>query len=461
VKSPEENALKVMAMRRSASSPPVHYDHDHNAAANAKFVAAYNAAWGRQPGFLQRRRLGRMHLIYEALKKTRRQDRRRGAIGAAKGMKWKDPARPDRDRPGDRDMRPRRSTFAASRKSAAGCSTSRSQDRTSRPRSGADEEIARSIRHKAAPQMHNPLSKIKRIPAPAFTSLPAKFRKKRAAPPGRTPNRGGAQSGSFSRRPSFDRDGNLWSWTFPSGAYQDRPERGMGAGRTVRGWPNGLKIHKAAGLHRRLQARTVAARPEVAKIENYLPTAFSEGFKGLTICISPTTAISISPTRGRPASPIRAGACTACAANGELQRLIEQRGPPHGITLNKANTHVYVAITRSHTDLAVPLHGRRHLSKTGVAIQLSAPRRAPTASEADEEDGLARVPPRSGDLALPIRTACRRPNSSVGRRGKEHRLMTHRLRRRQAQHLHITDSLNGEIGIAEMPVPGRKWFAHR
>jgi hypothetical protein len=46
--------------------------------------------------------------------------------------------------------------------------------------------------------------------------------------------------------------------------------------------------------------------------------------------------------------------------------------------------------------------------------------------------------------------------------GKRHRLMTNiAYGGAKRSTLHITDSLNGEILVAEMPVPGKTMFAHR
>jgi len=64
--------------------------------------------------------------------------------------------------------------------------------------------------------MDNPFQKIKRIQARPFTSLPAKFRKKRRTT-WSDPNRGGAEVDSFLEGPSFDRDGNLWCVDIPFG----------------------------------------------------------------------------------------------------------------------------------------------------------------------------------------------------------------------------------------------------
>src|SRR5882762_2137625 len=83
----EENALKVMGDAALGFITAFHYDHDHKSAANAKFVSAYNAAWGRNPDFFSVGGWDGMHLIYEALKKTGGKADAEALIAAAKGMK--------------------------------------------------------------------------------------------------------------------------------------------------------------------------------------------------------------------------------------------------------------------------------------------------------------------------------------------------------------------------------------
>ena len=56
---------------------------------------------GRNPDFFSIGGYDGMHAIYETLKKTRRQDRRRGADRRRQGPEVGEPARPDDDRPRD------------------------------------------------------------------------------------------------------------------------------------------------------------------------------------------------------------------------------------------------------------------------------------------------------------------------------------------------------------------------
>ncbi|HET7199887.1 MAG TPA: ABC transporter substrate-binding protein [Burkholderiales bacterium] len=100
----EENALKVMGDAALGLITAFHYDHNHKSAANAKFVAAYNAAYGRNPDFFSIGGWDGMHLIYETLKKTRGSTDADSLIAAAKGMKWESPRGPIAIDPETRDI---------------------------------------------------------------------------------------------------------------------------------------------------------------------------------------------------------------------------------------------------------------------------------------------------------------------------------------------------------------------
>jgi len=100
----EENALKVMGDAALGFITAFHYDHDHKSAANAKFVAAYNAAWGRNPDFFSTGGWDGMHLIYESLKRTGGKADGESLVAAAKGMKWESPRGPVAIDPETRDI---------------------------------------------------------------------------------------------------------------------------------------------------------------------------------------------------------------------------------------------------------------------------------------------------------------------------------------------------------------------
>src|SRR5437868_15042333 len=92
--------------------------------------------------------------------------------------------------------------------------------------------------------MYNPFQSIKHIEARAFSSLPARFRRKRRTA-WSDPNRQGAAVDSFLEGPSFDRKGNLYCVDIPFGRiFRIDPRGGWERAVQYDGWPNGLKIHK-------------------------------------------------------------------------------------------------------------------------------------------------------------------------------------------------------------------------
>ena len=127
---------------------------------------------------------------------------------------------------------------------------------------------------------------------------------------------------------------------------------------------------------------------------------------------------------------------------------------PNGITLNTKNTQIYVAVTRA-ADLAALLMAGGTPSKTGVAIQLSGGHAGPDGIEMDSKDGL--VVCHLGVGVWRFDSNCL-PTHLV-HAGADHRLMTNIAFRGKT--LYITDSLNGEILTAEMPVAGKDLFSMR
>jgi gluconolactonase len=112
-----------------------------------------------------------------------------------------------------------------------------------------------------------------------------------------------------------------------------------------------------------------------------------------------------------------------------------------------------VAITRSQQIWRLPLMEGGTPSKTGVAIQLSGGHAGPDGIEMDAEDGLAVCHLGVGVWRFDANCL---PTHLV-HAGATHRLMTNIAFREKT--LYITDSLNGEILTADMPVAGKKLFA--
>jgi branched-chain amino acid transport system substrate-binding protein len=100
----DENALKVMGDAGLGMITAFHYDYNHQSKANAEFVAAYHAAYGRNPDIYSIGGWDGMHLVYEALKKAGGKSDGDSLIAAAKGMKWESPRGPISIDPETRDI---------------------------------------------------------------------------------------------------------------------------------------------------------------------------------------------------------------------------------------------------------------------------------------------------------------------------------------------------------------------
>jgi gluconolactonase len=304
--------------------------------------------------------------------------------------------------------------------------------------------------------MLNPFAEIKKIPVRRFASLPPKYRKKRRTA-WSDPNRQGAALDSFLEGPSFDRKGDLWCVDIPFGRiFRINPKAQWDLAAQYDGWPNGLKIHRDGSIYiADYKNGLLKLNPRTGKIEPLLQTAFSESFKGLNDLHFADNGDLYFTDQGQSGIADPTGRVWRLRAGGELQRLVQNAPSPNGVTLNKKNTQVFVAITRSQQIWRLPLMAGGTPSKTGVAIQLSGGHAGPDGIEMDDEDGLAVC-----HLGVGVwRFDANFLPTHLVHAGAEHRLMTNIAFRGKT--LYITDSLNGEILTAEMPVAGKKMFSMR
>jgi branched-chain amino acid transport system substrate-binding protein len=100
----DEQALKNMGDTALGIITSGHYDYNLDSKANKEFVAAFNAAFKRNPDFFAVGGYDGMHLIYEALKKAGGNTDGDALIGAAKGMAWDSPRGPMSIDPATRDV---------------------------------------------------------------------------------------------------------------------------------------------------------------------------------------------------------------------------------------------------------------------------------------------------------------------------------------------------------------------
>ena len=306
--------------------------------------------------------------------------------------------------------------------------------------------------------MLNPFQALEKIEVQRFTSLPAKFRKTQRTA-WSDPNRQGAALDSFLEGPAFDRQGNLWCVDIPFGrVFRIDRAGGWELAAQYDGWPNGLKVHRdgwiAIADYRKGLLRM---DPESGRIEPLLATAFSESFKGLNDLHFADNGDLYFTDQGQSGIGDPSGRVWRLRASGELARLIDNAPSPNGITLNRDASQLYVAVTRAQQVWRVPLMAGGTPSKSGVAIQLSGGQAGPDGIEADAEDGLIVC-----HLGVGVwRFDADMLPTHLAHAGGRRRLMTNlAFGGPQRRTLYLTDSLNGEILTAELPVAGKRLFAY-
>jgi len=125
--------------------------------------------------------------------------------------------------------------------------------------------------------------------------------------------------------------------------------------------------------------------------------------------------------------------------------------------LNRAENALYVAATRANAIWHLPLLPDGTVGRIGVHIQLSGGR-GPDGIALHDDDGLVVAHQNTGAVWIfgetgeplyRVQSCCRRPHvTNVAFGGPQRR------------HLYITDSGNGCVLVAEVPVSGRLLYSH-
>jgi gluconolactonase len=307
--------------------------------------------------------------------------------------------------------------------------------------------------------MFNPFQPVEKVKAEVWMSMPAKFRSKQRSA-WSDPNRQGAAVECFLEGPSFDRQGNLWFVDIPFGRiFRIDPKGNWDLVTQYDGWPNGLKFHRDGSAYICDYKKGLLRLDTVTgKIETILETAYSEGFKGLNDLHFASNGDLYFTDQGQTGIADPTGRVFRLRADGGLDRLVSNIPSPNGITLSTTEKHCYVAVTRSQQVWRLPLMADGSISKTGVAIQLSGGAAGPDGIEMDGDNGL---------LVCHLGVGIWRFDANM--------LPTHLVYSENPHHHHlanlcfggpdlktvyITESLSGDILVAQLPVAGKRMFGH-
>ena len=307
--------------------------------------------------------------------------------------------------------------------------------------------------------MFNPFQPVEKVKAEVWMSMPAKFRSKQRSA-WSDPNRQGAAVECFLEGPSFDRQGNLWFVDIPFGRiFRIDPKGNWDLVTQYDGWPNGLKFHRDGSAYICDYKKGLLRLDTVTgKIDTILETAYSEGFKGLNDLHFASNGDLYFTDQGQTGIADPTGRVFRLRADGGLDRLVSNIPSPNGITLSTTEKHCYVAVTRAQQVWRLPLMADGSISKTGVAIQLSGGAAGPDGIEMDGDNGL---------LVCHLGVGIWRFDANM--------LPTHLIYSENPHHHHlanlcfggpdlktvyITESLSGDILVAQLPVAGKRMFGH-
>jgi gluconolactonase len=270
--------------------------------------------------------------------------------------------------------------------------------------------------------------------------------------------RDGTPTASFLEGPSFDRDGNLWVTDIPWGRlFKITPDGKLSVALEYDGEPNGLKFHKDGRAFITDHKHGIMVfDPKSGKLEPSLERGRFERFKGVNDLVFASNGDLYFTDQGMTGLHDPSGRLYRRRANGRLDCLLDSVPSPNGLALNRAETILYLCVTRNNAVWRVPLLEHGGVGRVGIFIQMSGGT-GPDGMAMDEEDNLAICHvgfgavwlfSRLGEPLFRIKSCAGlgTTNCAYGGAGR--------------RSLFITDSATGSVLRAELPVAGRAMFSH-
>lgn len=269
--------------------------------------------------------------------------------------------------------------------------------------------------------------------------------------------RDGAPTASFLEGPSFDREGNLWVTDIPWGRlFKIAPDGVLSLAFEYDGEPNGLKFHRDGRAFISDHKHGIMAfDPKRGAIEPVLERGRFERFKGVNDLVFAGNGDLYFTDQGMTGLHDPTGRVWRLAANGRLQCLLDNVPSPNGLALNKAETILYLCVTRNNAIWRVPLMGDG-VGRVGIFIQMSGGT-GPDGIAMDEADNLAVCHVGLGAVWLfsalgeplyRIKSCAGLATTNCAYGGKD------------GKSLFITESATGSVLRTALPVAGRPMFSH-
>jgi gluconolactonase len=296
-----------------------------------------------------------------------------------------------------------------------------------------------------------------------FSSLPAQFRRTDEHSVWAEFNRGGAAIDSFLEGLSFDREGNLYLVDIPFGrVFRISPAGDWALVAEYAGWPNGLRIASDGRIFiADYRQGLMHLDPASGEVSVVLPHRNTEGFKGLNDLVIASNGDILFTDQGQTGLHDPTGRVYRLRADGRLDLLLSNVPSPNGIVLDAEEKVLYVAATRGNCIWRGPLMPDGTLSKVGNFFQLYGPT-GPDGLAMDSAGNLAIAHPGSGSVWLvdPQGEAIARVKGPAGS-FITNLAYGYDADGRANEWLYMTESNNGAILRAKMPVRGRTLVSHR
>jgi gluconolactonase len=282
-----------------------------------------------------------------------------------------------------------------------------------------------------------------------LTRLPERFRRpERSA--WADANRSGAAVDGFLEGPCFDAAGRLHVVDIPYGRIFRVEAGGWTLLAEYPGWPNGLKVLADGTLlvadYRRGLVRIA---PTSSAVTPLLETVLSEGFKGLNDLTLHRDGSVLFTDQGQTGLQDPTGRVWRLHTDGRLDRLISTGPSPNGLVLNAAQTHLYVAMTRSCEVWRFALRADAVVGKAQCFARIPAGTSGPDGLAMDHADRLYICNPGHGCVWVVDAhgVPCYRIASCAGRH------LTNCALAPDGRTLVMTESETGSILVCEVPAP--------
>jgi gluconolactonase len=296
------------------------------------------------------------------------------------------------------------------------------------------------------------------IQAEVFAVLPSRFRRKNQQTAWAAARRGGRPIDSFLEGPSFDRKGNLYVTDIPFGRiFCISPDGDWKLVTEYDGEPNGLKIHRdGRAFITDFRNGIVELDLETGATKPSLERRYTERFKGVNDLFFAANGDMYFTDQGRTGYQDSTGRVYRWSADGRLHCLLNSGVSPNGLVTNADESVLYVAMSNANAVWHLSLMPNDDVTTVGNFVQLSGGG-GPDGLALTEDGGLVVAQSRTGIVWVfdaqgrpryRVNTAASEFLSNVAFGGPDNRT------------LYITDSNDGLVQRAYLPIAGRRMFSH-